>query len=418
MDLTIEGRALIGDQLVNCCIGIENGKIVEIKKILRAEEHLDFNDMLILPGGVDIHVHMREPGLTSKEDFSSGTKAAAFGGITCVMDMPNTIPPTTTKRAVEDKLDIASGKSWVDFGIFAGCVPGMDPTQLKKGVAGYKLYMGSTTGDLLVTEDDDIKRILDSIKESGSVLSIHAEDQAWLREGSAMDLEGYAQNRPYQAETKAIERISSLSQYENVNICHISSKQGLELLKDSPFTKEVTPHHLLLSSKKDLGAMGKVNPPLRNEVNRKELFEAFKEGIFDVLASDHAPHTFAEKEDEFDYAPPGVPGVETSLPLMLLLVKKGTLDLPMLIRMASYRPAHLFNISKGYIDVGLDADLMVVDPRSVSAIKGDRLHSRCGWTPYEGWEAIFPHSVMVRGRMVVEDGAFTGERVGRNVVRE
>jgi dihydroorotase len=361
---------------------------------------------------------MREPGLTAKEDFSSGTKAAAFGGITCVMDMPNTIPPTTTKRALEDKLDIASRKSWIDFGIFAGCISGKDPTRLNKGVVGYKLYMGSTTGDLLVTEDDDIKSILDSVKESGRVLSIHAEDQAWLREGLAWDLEGYAQNRPYQAETKAIERISSLSQYENVNICHISSKQGLELLKDSPFTKEVTPHHLLLSSKKDLGTMGKVNPPLRNEANRKELFEAFKEGIFDILASDHAPHTFAEKEDEFDYAPSGVPSVETSLPLMLLLVKKGTLDLPMLIRMASYRPAQLFNLSKGYIDVGLDADLMVVDPRRVSAIKGDRLHSRCGWTPYEGWEGVFPHSVMVRGRMVVEDGAFTGERVGRNVVRE
>ncbi|NYT14761.1 MAG: amidohydrolase family protein [Methanomassiliicoccales archaeon] len=416
MELTLEGRVLIGDQLVKCCIGVKDGKIVEIKKIMRWEEHLDFKDMLILPGGVDIHVHMREPGLTAKEDFSSGTKAAAFGGITCVMDMPNTIPPTTTIRAVEDKLDIASRKAWVDFGIFAGCTPGVDPTRLDKGVVGYKLYMGSTTGDLLVTEDDDIKKVLESIKESGSVLSVHAEDQAWLRNEPTWDLEGHASNRPYQAETAAIERLSSFSQYEKINICHISSKQGLELLSNLPFTKEVTPHHLLLSSKKDLGAMGKANPPLRSEANRKELFEAFKEGSFDILASDHAPHTFAEKEDEFDYAPSGIPGVETSLPLMLLLVKKGIIDLPMLVRMASYRPALLFNLNKGYIDVGMDADLMVVDPRIVSTIKGDRLHSRCGWTPYEGWESIFPYSVMVRGRMVVDEGVFMGERVGRNVV--
>jgi dihydroorotase len=159
-----------------------------------------------------------------------------------------------------------------------------------------------------------------------------------------------------------------------------------------------------------------VNPPLRSEPNRRELFKAFKEGRIDILASDHAPHTFGEKEDDFDFAPSGVPGVETSLPLMLQLVKRGMLELPLLVRAACYNPAHLFGLNKGYIDVGMDADLIVVDPRATSKIKGDGLHSRCGWTPYEGWDAIFPHSALVHGTMVVEDGDVSGERVGRNVV--
>jgi dihydroorotase len=416
MELTIEGRALIGDQLVQCCIGIKDGKISEIKKILRAEEHHDFKDMLILPGGVDAHVHFREPGMTAKEDFTTGTTAAAFGGVTCVMDMPNTVPPTTDERRLEEKLEIISKKAQVDFGLFVGCVPGTDFTKTSDGAVGYKLYMGSTTGDLLVTDDDDLGRILGGVREANKVLSIHAEDEAWLRNEPVGDLEGHAMNRPYQAETAAIERIAAATDYPRINICHISSRQGLHLLSDLPFSREAAPHHLLLSVKKNLGAMGKVNPPLRSEPNRRELFKAFKEGRIDILASDHAPHTFGEKEDDFDFAPSGVPGVETSLPLMLQLVKRGMLELPLLVRAACYNPAHLFGLNKGYIDVGMDADLIVVDPRATSKIKGDGLHSRCGWTPYEGWDAIFPHSALVRGTMVVEDGDVSGERVGRNVV--
>jgi dihydroorotase len=213
----------------------------------------------------------------------------------------------------------------------------------------------------------------------------------------------------------AIERLASMTDYQGVNICHISSRQGLERLGSTPFTKEVTPHHLLLSTKKEIGPMGKVNPPLRSEANRRYLFEEFRRGGIDILASDHAPHTFSQKQDEFNYAPSGVPGVETSLPLMLLLVKKGIIDLPLLASAASYRPASMFGLNKGYIDVGMDADLIVVNPGEVTTIKGDRLESRCGWTPYEGWEGIFPHAVFLRGRMIVEDSELTGERLGLNV---
>ena len=415
MDLCLEGRALIGDQLVNCCIGIEGGKIVAIKKMLEAEEHMDFRDMIILPGGVDPHVHFREPGMTRKEDFSTGTRAAAHGGVTCVLDMPNTKPPTIDRGSLDNKLEKIKKKAWVDYGVFMGCVPGTDPSEPVEGAIGYKLYMGSTTGDLLVTEDEDIRRILKGVEASGKVLSVHAEDQSWLRDAPASDLEDHLMNRPYQAEVKAIERLLSMSSYPGVNICHISSRQGLDLLDGKPFTKEVTPHHLLLSTKNDLGQMGKVNPPLRNEANRKALFEAFQEGRIDVLASDHAPHTFGQKQDEFDYAPSGVPGVETSLPLMLLLVKRGIIDLPLLARTACFRPASMFDLNKGYIDVGRDADLMIVDTKRVTSIKGDRLESRCGWSPYEGWEAIFPHAVFVRGSMVVEDSELTGVRAGENV---
>jgi len=416
MELSIEGRVLIGDQLVKCCIGIEDGSIVAIKKMLKAEKHHDFKDMMILPGGVDIHVHLREPGMTFKEDFSTGTMAAAHGGVTCVMDMPNTIPPTTDRKRLDDKLDRIRRKAWVDYGLFMGCVPGTDPSEPVEGAVGYKLYMESATGDLLVTDDSDITRIVEGVRESGKVLSVHAEDQAWLKDMPARNMEEHLMNRPYQAETAAIERLISMTNYPGINICHISSRQGLELLEGHPFTKEVTPHHLLLSTKRDLGPRGKVNPPLRNEANRKALFDAFAQGKIDMLASDHAPHTFDQKEDEFSYAPSGVPGVETSLPLMLLLVKRGILDLSTLTRAACYRPASLFDLNKGYIDVGMDADLTVVDLKKTTTVKGDRLLSKCGWTPFEGWEAVFPHAVFVRGSMVMEDSVITDKRVGRNVV--
>jgi dihydroorotase len=176
MELSLEGRALIGDQLVACCIGIQDGKIVEIKKMLEGEEHLDFKDMMILPAGVDVHVHFREPGMTSREDFATGTRAAAHGGVTCVMDMPNTIPPTVDRESLENKMEMVRSKAWVDYGLFMGCVPGSDPSVDVKGAIGHKLYMGSTTGDLLVSEDHDIQRILDGVRETGKILSVHAED--------------------------------------------------------------------------------------------------------------------------------------------------------------------------------------------------------------------------------------------------
>jgi len=417
MEVTLDGRALIGNELVKCCIGVEGGRIAAISKVLRGEDHYDYKDMLILPAAIDAHVHMREPGLTRKEDFDTGTLAAAFGGVSCVLDMPNTLPPVLSRGELEAKKEAIARKAWVDYGLFGGCAPGHNLLSMAPGVVGYKLYMASTTGEMLVREDDGIYQVLKQVKATGKVLSVHAEDERLIRKRREIRLEDHMENRPPESEVSAIRRLSSLTDYARIHVCHVSSHQALEALEGLPYTREVTPHHLLLSARRDLGGYGKANPPLRSETNRAALFGAFAEGRIDILASDHAPHTMDEKEfEDFDLIPSGLPGVETSLPLMLHLVKRGLLSIQVLMRASARRPAEIFGLNKGIIEIGKDADLMVVDPREVSRIKGERLHSKCGWTPYEDWDALFPRALFVRGRRLIDDHSVEGRRAGRDVI--
>jgi len=416
MDLVVEGRAYIRGKLTSCCIGIDGGRIRAIKKLLKGDEHLDFGDMLVLPAAIDSHVHFRDPGLTKKEDFSTGTISAAFGGVSCVLDMPNTIPPTLTPRSLADKVDAIARKAWVDYGLMGGCSPQADPTAISKAVIAYKLYMASTTGNLLVASDADISRILSSISVTGKVLCVHAEDESMVRNIQEKTLDDHDKNRPGVAESSAIMRLSKLPGADRIHICHVASNEAISVLEGMPFTKEVTPHNLLLDKDSKLKSYGKVNPPLRDRSEREAVFKAFQEGKIDVLASDHAPHTIEEKEQEFSEAPSGVPGVETSLPLMLALVKKGRLGLDVLLRAACERPAEIFGVNKGKIEVGRDADLIIVDGTSMRKIATRNLHSKCGWTPFDGWDAIFPHATFVRGVKVVEENGLVGERIGRDVV--
>ncbi|MDD1773137.1 MAG: dihydroorotase [Methanomassiliicoccales archaeon] len=416
MDLVIEGRAYIRQRLVQCCIGIENGRIRSIKKVLRGETHLDFGDMLVLPAAIDPHVHFRDPGLTKKEDFQTGTISAAFGGVSCVLDMPNTLPPTLTPRSLEEKAGTASRKAWVDYGLIGGCSPRADPAAISEGVAAYKLFMSSTTGNLLVTHDADISKIISSVARTEKVLCVHAEDEKMIRAARATSLNEHDRNRPSTAEASAIVRLSKVQGAGKIHICHLSSKEGLAAAEKLPFTKEVAPHHLLLDKRSKLRTYGKANPPLRGKEDREAVYEAFRSGRIDVLASDHAPHTIEEKEQEFADAPAGMPGVETCLPLMLALVKKDRLSLDVLMRAACERPADIFGINKGRIEVGRDADLIVVNGTSMRTISAKGLHSKCGWTPFEGWDAIFPLATFVRGARIVEEGGLVGERIGRDIV--
>jgi len=401
---------------VNCTIGIKDGRIAAIKKILEGEEHYDYGDMIILPAAIDAHVHMRDPGLTHKEDFSTGTLAAAFGGVSCVFDMPNTFPPVISRADLIEKKETIARKAWVDYGLFGGCAPGRDPLGMAAGVVGYKLYLASTTGNLLVEKEEDIISIADRVGRSGKILSVHAEDETLIRKRRERNLEDHMENRPAVCEVSAIEKISRLCGYPKINICHISSPQALRSLEGKPFLREVAPHHLLLSVRKRLGPYGKVNPPLRTETARAALFEAFARGEIDILASDHAPHTIDEKEfEDFEFVPAGVPGVETMVPLMLFLVKRDLLPLKVLVRACAERPAEVFGLNKGAIEVGKDADLIVIDMGTTATVKGEELHSKCGWTPYEGWTAIFPRAVFIRGQRLIDDHSLEGRRCGRDV---
>ncbi len=417
MDLVISGRAWLKERLEPVEIGIDEGKIVSIKRHLAGgNERRDFNDMIILPAGIDVHTHMRDPGMTKKEDFGTGTLAAAHGGVTCVFDMPNTKPPTVLREDLLEKKSIARHKAWVDWGLFGGCTEDSNLMRIVLDVVGIKVFMSSTTGAILLTEDADISRALATAKKFNKVVSVHAEDQHRIINTGEKGPRDHDEARPIQAEVSAIERLARIADGAKINVCHVSSKAGLDAAKAAGFTTEIAPHHLLLDTSSGRSAYCKVNPPLRTKIEKEALFAEFAKGRVDMLASDHAPHTIEDKEQEFDAAPSGVPGVETMLPLMMALVKRESISLAQFVGMSSEKPSEVFALNKGRIEVGRDADLNVFDPRNVVQISKRKLHSKCAWTPYEGMDAIFPKATFLRGMMLTEDGSLVGERMGRDVV--
>jgi dihydroorotase len=417
MDVVVEGNCYISGRLERCCIGIEQGRIARIAKILDGDKTFNFGSKLVIPAAIDAHVHFREPGMTHKEDFESGSLSAICGGVTCVLDMPNTKPPTTTVQTLREKKRIASSKSLADFGIYAGVFPGMSVEQLAKEAIGFKLYMAGTTGDLMVPSLTSIRGELSAIAASGKVLAVHAEDESLRTKEAERSLEDHQRNRGNDCEASAIKKIKVAAKDCRLHICHVSARESIPLIENvERLTSEVSPHHLFLDKSSNLGSLGKVNPPLRKREDRQALFQALKGGSFDIIASDHAPHTIDEKQEDFDYAPTGMPGVETLAPLVLQLVKDRHLGLGDAVRRLSERPAQIFGINKGMVDIGFDADMMVVDLMDSTTIRADMLHSKCGWTAYEGKEGVFPKAVFLRGEVMVEGGNQVGERMGRDVV--
>ena len=413
MDLVVEGKAYIKGTFENCCIGINDGRITEIKKVMKGDKHIDFGNKLIIPAGVDAHVHFRDPGMMQKEDFSTGSLAAAFGGIGCVFDMPNTIPQTTNVQSITEKIDNAQRKSYTDFGVYAGVTSDnlKQIEKMGKKSSGFKIYLGNTTLSLIF-DKKKLREAIDLIGITGKPVLFHAEDEECLIKCKSQEtgISDHMRFRPAGCEEISIKDIISASSGLNsrVHICHLSSCDGLELLKNKPsnISFGVTPHHCLLSADKVMGSQTfyKVNPPIRSSFDKESLFNAVKNGIADILESDHAPHTCDEKDVDFDSAPSGLPGVETMLPLFLYLAKEGVLSYQRVISLICMRPAELLQVNKGKIEIGYDADLVVVDLKEDECkIKSDMLHSKCGWSPFEDWPAIFPSHVFVRGEKLIED---------------
>ncbi len=410
MELVIEGNAYIDENLIKCCIGIEGGKIKEIKKILKGDEHHDFGEKLILPGGIDSHVHLRDPGMTHKEDFGSGTVSAAYGGVTCVIDMPNTIPPVTNITALQDKARIADIKAYVDFGLFAGVSQNSDIEVLSRSANALKLYLATTTGEMLINDYETLEGIFERISRTEKPVCVHCEDEALIDKSfKPNSLKDHLKSRPNECEASGIEKVIKSRDDAKVHICHVSTSEGVKLIENSRLTSEVTPHHLFLNSSSKLGALGKVNPPLRKWEDQEALWSALRKGTIDIIASDHAPHTLEEKE-RFEDAPSGIPGVETMLPLLLSFVKHGKFELGRFVNAVSERPGEIFGIKKGKLREGYDADFIVIDMRKEIEIKAKNLHSKAGWTPYDGFSAVFPRFTFVRGDMVIEDWELVGER--------
>jgi len=401
-------------------LGITDGRISKIAKDIRADEMLDAHGSLVLPGAIDVHVHFRDPGMTHKEDWYSGSCAAAAGGVTTAIDHPNTMPPTTTLKSFEVKLEAAK-KSIVDFGINAGVVEGAQLEALwKAGITAFgEIYMAESMGKMCV-DDDALCSALKTIAQLGGIACVHAEDERIIKERTRKlidktDLSAYSSSRPNESEAGAIAKAIKFANTARckLHICHISTKEGLRLLEKN-MTCEVAPHHLFFTEKDwdKLGPLGKVNPPLRSEEDRRALWAGLER--IDMIASDHAPHTLEEKEQDIWSAPPGVPGVETSLALMLHAMKKGRISLQRLVERMAINPARVFGLNgKGDIEVGNDADLVFVDFKNIRPIKADDMHSRAGWTPFEGMDAIFPKMTMIRGEIVFDEGVVGEKGYGR-----
>lgn len=416
-DLAVKnGRVFTTKGQVSTDIWIKDGRIEALGGAHRAEERIDARGMLVLPGAIDVHVHFRDPGPNYKEDWASGSASAAAGGVTAVIDQPNTVPRTMDARSFEEKLDIARHRSFVDFGLNGG--PG-EIEELKNAGA-------QAIGEIFSYEhsDKDLEAILGQVGRAGMLASLHAEDGIIIKEKTAElagrhDPEVHSLARPAKAEALAIEKACAVSQ--RLHICHLSSAQGLAAVEVArragrAVTAEVAPHHLLLNEQdyRRQGSYLKMNPPLRGQADNDALWQALRSGAIDILASDHAPHLPEEKKEDIWEAPPGVPGVETMLPLMLMAVKRNLISLERLVDAISTRPAEIFGlVGKGRIERGMDADLVIIDSKVITEINADRLHSRAEWTPYQGREAIFPQMTLVRGRVVYDGDLQVAAGYGR-----
>jgi dihydroorotase len=409
----LRGRVYYRDRVEPLDLGVdEAGTIVAIKKHLEGGDVEDHGDALILPGCVDMHVHLRDPGLTGKEDFPSGTRSAALGGVTTVVDMPNTRPPVTTADALKDKWVRCRGRAVVDYGLFAAPRSELAVSQLLQATA-FKVYMAESTGNLQV-DGPTLESVLHAAADQQRLVVAHAEDDAKFEPGQPATLLGHSQSRPKESEASAVRTLADLRGRAQVHVAHVTCVEGLDAVP-AGMTTEVAPHHLLLDFTRPLHAFGKVNPPLRSPDDRRALWEAFAAGRVDVVATDHAPHTREEKEEPFDEAPSGLPGLATAFPLLLRQVKAENLSLERLVRAMAERPAEILGIEKGRIEVGRGADLIVVDARQVVKITARRVRYKCGWTPFEGMEGVFPRTVYLRGERIVEDGEPIAEGGGRPV---
>lgn len=428
--LVIENaRVLFGMDIVTCSIGIDEGRISRFAKILKGEQTYNARNKLALPGIIDSHVHFRDMGQEEKEDWLSGSKAAIYGGVTTVVDMPNTDPPTFDDESLKVKLTVAQNRSMVDFALNGGVSDNLKelPVLWRRGVLAFgEIFMAKSTGGFCV-DRETLKAALLEIKKMGATASIHAEDEA-LNEQKTKELindhsaDVYSHMRPPESEVNAIKEAIRLEKDTGVamHITHISTAKAVELLRGEPITCDVTPHHLLLGMRHwdRLKSHVKMNPPLRARKDTEALWEAVRNGSIDVLASDHAPHTKEEKAADVKTAPSGVPGVETMAPLILKEVADGNLSLQRFIDMTTANPARIFGITgKGQMEEGYDADIAFFDMSARRLIRGHELHSKAGWTPYEGFEAIFPIAVMQRGKLLLDGKEFLGKRGSGKFIR-
>ncbi len=412
-------------------IGVRDGRIAAIGDLATAHagETLDATGLHVLPGVIDSQVHFREPGLEWKEDLETGARSAALGGVTAVFEMPNTEPATTTPDMLADKLARASGRMDVDHAFYAGATNEnadlLAEMEAMPGCCGVKVFMGASTGSLLVASDEGVARVLGAIRRRAA---FHSEDEYRLAERRGLAREGdwtsHPEVRDAEAAIQSTKRLLRLARAagKRIHVLHITTAEEMELLRDARdvASVEVTPQHLTLvapQAYQRLEGFAQMNPPIREQRHVDALWRALNAGIVDVLGSDHAPHSLEEKARPYPASPSGMPGVQTLVPLLLTHVNAGRLTLRRFVDLTSAGPQRIFGIiNKGRIAEGYDADFTLVDMARRETITADWSKSKCGWTPFDGFEATgWPVATLVRGTSIMRDGEIVAKGQGRPV---
>ncbi len=431
-DLIIHGAiAATPNGIARADIGIRDGRFAAIGEFDGvAAERFDARGLHALPGVIDTQVHFREPGMTHKEDLATGTAAAVLGGVTAVFEMPNTNPNTLTAADIADKVARAKGRARSDIAFFVGAAAenAGDLVNVERvpGCSGVKVFMGSSTGSLLVPDDETLEAVL---RSGFRRVAIHSEDEARLRERMHIAKEsGDVANHPVwrdvETAVRATKRVLKLAREtkRRVHLLHVTTAEEMALLADAKdiATVEATPQHLTLVAPdcyRKLGTLAQMNPPIREARHREGLWQAVRDGVVDCIGSDHAPHTLEEKAKPYPTSPSGMAGVQTLLPLLLDHMAAGRLTLERIVDLTSAGPQRIYNIAgKGRIAVGYDADLVLVDLEARRVIRNEWIASRCGWTPFDGREVKgWPKATILRGQFVMREDELIGEPIGQPV---
>jgi len=420
-------KAYYRKDIVDCSIAVENGEIFKIGKETQmpsADEKINLKNLLVLPGFIDAHVHLRDEGKAYKEDFTSGTAAAAAGGVTTILDMPNNDPVTMSAEALRNRMQLAERQILVNVGFYSEFPE--NPTEIKgitaHGAVAFKLFMANQVGGLNLDNDEAMQEAFKNVADTDVPVAVHAEDKTSVnlkmqelkrakQDGPKAFLEAHSE----QAELKAIKRVLRLTAdtETRVHFCHVTVKEGLDRIAEAKqagrkVTCEVTPNHLMLSNAdfQRGGSLLAMMPPLRNGSQVEALWNGIANGQVDLLASDHAPHTLEEKSAASIWdAKVGVPGLETTLPLMLTQVVKQKLTLDRLVQLFSETPAEIFKLKdRGKLEKGAKADLVAVDLKRKFKIDASKFHSKAKFSPYDGWDVQGkPVKTFVGGVLVMDE---------------
>ena len=432
-------KAYLKGEIVDCNIAVEEGKIFKIGKethMPKADEKTSLNHMLVLPGVIDAHVHLRDEGKANKETFFSGTAAAAAGGVTTVLDMPNNSPVTMSVETLKNRIEVAQQKALVNVGFFSEF-----PVELAEiggivdaGAIGFKLFMGEQVGGLNIDDDKILSDALAEVAKTGVPVAVHAEDHLLIKNASEQmklsnrhGISDFLKAHSDLVEQVAVERLLGLAEKSRIHFCHVSTEKGLGAVAEpkkagKPVTCEATPHHLLL--RKDaydhLGKMAVTLPPLRSREDVDSLWKGVAEGSVDTVGSDHAPHALQEKDAASIWdVKAGVPGLETMLPLMLTEVHKNRLTLERLTQLLSEKPAEIFGLTeKGRLEEGKAADLVVVDFNRKFRIDASKFKSKAKFSPFDKWDVQGkPIKTFVNGVLVIDEDEIVAKPGSGAVIR-